>query len=123
MTHMHITSWVLGFILFAVALVLLNQGKEKPAKIVQMILRLDYLFILYTGGDLIGGYFASIQMPLFAEAITKAVAGIWLIAAMELILVKKAKGKPVKSWWIQFIIALIIVMVLGFVRLPYGVSL
>ncbi|WP_068676606.1 YisL family protein [Oceanobacillus sp. Castelsardo] len=118
MTHMHITSWVLGFILFIIALVFLNQGKEKPAKIVHMILRLDYLFILYTGGSLLGIYFQSIQMPLFAEAITKSVAGIWLIAAMEMILVKKSKGKPVKSFWIQFVIALIIVLILGFVRLP-----
>ncbi len=120
---MHITSWVLGFILFAVAIVLLNQGKEKPAKIVQMILRLDYLFVLYTGGALLALYFQNIQMPLFAEAITKGLAGLWLIAAMELILVKKAKGKPANSWWIQFVIALILVIVLGFVRLPYGVVL
>ncbi|WP_085992762.1 DUF1516 family protein [Oceanobacillus senegalensis] len=118
MTHMHITSWVLGFILFIVVIALQNQGKAKPAKIVQMILRLDYLFILYTGGDLLGGYFASIQMPLFAEAITKAIAGIWLIAVMEMILVKKAKAKPAKAGWIQFVIALIIVLVLGFIRLP-----
>lgn len=118
MTHMHITSWVLGFILFFVAYAMLNGGKGKPAKIVQMILRLDYLFILYTGGHLLGIYFGNIQMPLFAEAITKGLAGIWLIGAMEMILVKKAKGKTTKGAWIQFIIALIIVMVLGFVRLP-----
>lgn len=118
MLHMHITSWVLGFILFIVALVLLNGGKAKPAKIVHMILRLDYLFILFTGGHLLGIYFGNIQMPLFAEAMTKGVAGIWLIGAMEMILVKNAKAKSAKGAWIQFVIALIIVMVLGFVRLP-----
>ncbi|MFD1850041.1 YisL family protein [Oceanobacillus bengalensis] len=116
MTHMHITSWVLGFILFIVAFVLLKQGKN--AKVVQMILRLDYLFILYTGGALLGDYISNSGMPILAEAITKGVAGVWLIAAMEMILVKSSKNKSVTGVWIQFVIALIIVMVLGFVRLP-----
>lgn len=118
MTHLHITSWVLGFILFIVAMMLYKQNNEKPAKIVHMILRLDYLLILYSGGGLLGNYLANSGMPILAEAITKGIAGIWLIAAMEMILVKIKKGKPTKGLWIQFVIATIIVMVLGFVRLP-----
>ncbi|RDW18247.1 hypothetical protein CWR48_11725 [Oceanobacillus arenosus] len=120
MTHMHITSWVLGFILLIIAIVLQKQGKAKPAKIVHMILRLDYLFILYTGGDLLAMYFSNIQMPMFAEAIVKGLAGIWIIAAMEMILIKMSKGKSTTSAWVQFVIALILVLVLGFFRLPLG---
>jgi len=120
MTHMHITSWVLGLILLIIALVMYKQDKAKPAKIIHMILRLDYLFILITGGILVWDYIAGYEMPILAEAITKGVAGIWLIAAMEMILVKTSKGKSAKSPWIQLVIALIIVLVLGFFRLPMG---
>ncbi|WP_164215030.1 YisL family protein [Virgibacillus sp. YIM 98842] len=116
MTHMHITGWVLALILFIVALVMYNQGKAKPGKILHMILRLDYLFILYTGGDLIAHYFGG--SSLLPEAIVKGLAGIWVIAAMEMILVRNNKGKPTKSFWIQLIIALLITLILGFWRLP-----
>ena len=113
---MHITSWVLALILFIIALVMYNQGKAKPAKILHMILRLVYLFILYTGGDLIAHYFSSGNM--LAEAIIKGLAGIWVIAAMEMILVRNNKGKSTKGVWIQFIIAFLITLILGFWRLP-----
>ncbi|RDW19933.1 YisL family protein [Oceanobacillus chungangensis] len=123
MIHMHITSWALGIILLIIAIILQKQGKAKPAKIVHMILRLDYLFILYTGGSLLGMYFSNIQMPMFAEVIVKGIAGIWLIAAMEMILIKSSKGKSTTSAWVQFVIALLIVLVLGFVRLPLGIDM
>ncbi|MFD1038991.1 YisL family protein [Virgibacillus byunsanensis] len=116
MTHMHITAWVLAFILFAVAYSMYQQEKGKPAKMVHMVLRLDYLFILYTGGDLIANYFNG--SDLMGEAIVKGIAGIWVIAALEMILVKTKKQKATKSWWIQLIIAIIITLILGFWRLP-----
>lgn len=118
MTHMHITSWVLALILFIVALVMYKQGKGKPAKIAHMILRLDYLFILYTGGSLITGYLTNFTMPLSAEAIVKGLAGIWVIAAMEMILVKQKKEKPATGAWIQLLIAVALTLILGFWRLP-----
>ncbi|GAA0448235.1 YisL family protein [Virgibacillus salarius] len=119
MTHMHITAWALGFILFALVYMMLKQGKEKPAKITQMILRLDYLFILYTGGDLIAYYFNG--SPLLPEAIIKGLAGVWIIAVMEMMLVKLRKQKSLKGLWLQFVIAVIIVLALGFFRLPMSV--
>lgn len=119
MLHLHVTSWILGFILFIVAMILQKQGNAKPAKITHMILRLFYLLILFSGAYLLFTvYMANFQMPMGAEAITKGLAGIWLIAAMEMILVKIGKGKPAKGAWIQFVIALILVFVLGYVRLP-----
>ncbi|MEI3597553.1 MULTISPECIES: YisL family protein [unclassified Oceanobacillus] len=119
MLHMHVTSWILGLILFLVALFLYKQGNEKGGKIVHMILRLFYLIIIFTGGYLLFDvYLANFSMPMGAEAITKGLAGIWLIAAMEMLLVKTTKGKPVAGWWAQLIIALILVLVLGYIRLP-----
>ncbi|WP_010650049.1 YisL family protein [Oceanobacillus massiliensis] len=123
MTHMHITSWVIAFILFILVIAMQDRENVKNGKILHMILRLDYLFILYTGGDLLWNYISTSEMPILAEAITKGIAGIWLIAAMEMILVKKGKRKSAKSAWVQFWIALIIVLVLGFIRLPMGVQL
>lgn len=119
-THLHITSWVLAFILLILVVVLHKQGKAKAGKIVQMILRLDYLLILYSGGDLIAMYFSGGNM--LPEAIIKSLAGLWAIVAMEMIGVRTAKGKPTKGAWIQLIIAIIITFLLGFGRLPGGIS-
>jgi uncharacterized membrane protein SirB2 len=119
MLHMHVTSWILGIILLLVALFLYKQGNEKGGKIVHMILRLIYLVILFTGGYLLFDvYLANFSMPTGAEAITKGLAGIWVIAAMEMILIKTTKGKSATSAWVQFVIAFILVLILGYGRLP-----
>lgn len=121
MTDMHITSWVLAFILLILITMFHKQGKEKPAKIMHMILRLDYLFILYTGGSLLGNYFTiDVLGEQMGEVIVKVIAGLWVIVAMEMVGVKHAKGKPAKNWWIQLIIAALIAIILGFGRLPMG---
>lgn len=116
-THLHVTSWVLAFILFVVVIILNKQGKEKGAKIVHMILRLTFLLILYSGGDLLSNYFGTIWIK---EAIIKTIAGIWIIVAIELVLARMKKNKPTLGSWIQFIIAATITIVLGFVYLPGG---
>ncbi|WP_323741994.1 YisL family protein [Salinibacillus xinjiangensis] len=117
-THLHITSWVLALILFLVVLAFSNQaGKEKTAKILHMVLRLDYLLILYSGGDLFAAY-----SSMSGELIIKAIAGLWVIVAMEMISVKTQKGAPTKAWWIQFVIALLIAIMLGFGRLGLGMA-
>ncbi|TXL64019.1 DUF1516 family protein [Cerasibacillus terrae] len=122
-THLHITSWVLALILLIVVLVLHKQGKAKGAKITHMIMRLDYLLILYSGGDLFGAY-AKMGMSgsLLGEVIAKTIAGIWVIAAIEMIAVKTAKGKSTKGAWIQLVIAFIITLILGFTRLTFGLA-
>lgn len=93
MTHMHITSWALGLILFLVALALYKKNSNKPATIVHMILRLVYLFIIVTGGLLTWDYIQGYGMPLLGEAIVKALAGLWIVVVMEGILVSTKKEK------------------------------
>lgn len=120
MTHMHITSWVLAFILLVLVMLFHRQGKAKASKVFHMILRLDFLFILYTGGSLFGHYFSGGLSSYMPEAILKVVAGIWAIVAMELIALKVKKDLPSRSWMIQLIIASVIAIALGFGRLPMG---
>ncbi|ASK60828.1 hypothetical protein CFK37_00705 [Virgibacillus phasianinus] len=117
-THLHVTAWALAFILFIIVVLLNKSGKEKGAKILHMILRLDYLLILYSGGSLLANYFGG--SPMMGEAIFKGLAGLWAIFSMEMIAIKMPRNEPTKSFWIQLIIAVILTMVLGFGRLPGG---
>lgn len=121
-THLHVTTWVLGLILFVVVLMLHKQGKGKGAKIVHMILRLDFLLILISGVMLLSNYLKHASGGTLGEVIVKALAGIWVIVALEMITTNTAKGKPVKSGWIQLIIAFLITIMLGFGRLGLGVQ-
>ncbi|HLQ95446.1 MAG TPA: YisL family protein [Pseudogracilibacillus sp.] len=118
MAHLHITAWVIAFILLFIASSMYQRGSQKPGKILHMIVRLDYLLILYSGGSLFGEYF---NFGLSGEVIIKVLAGIWTIVSIEMILVKNSKEKSAKSWWIQFVIAAIIAIALGFGRLPLGI--
>jgi hypothetical protein len=113
MTHAHITAWVVALILFFVT-VSLQRGNSPKARMMQMILRLFYLIIIGTGALLLHSI-ASIS-PLY---IVKALAGVWVIGAMEMILVRAAKGKSTNMFWIQFVIAFIVVLYLG-LKLPLG---
>lgn len=116
MAHLHITSWVLAFILLIIVTRFYKQGKTKPGKILHMILRLDYLVILYSGGSLFGLY-----SSVSGELIVKVIAGLWVIVAMEMVSVRISKNRPVNSWVIQLVIMALIAIGLGFGRLPYGI--
>ncbi|MFC0524830.1 YisL family protein [Pontibacillus salicampi] len=118
-THLHITSWVLALVLLGLSFWFYRGGRAKAGKITHMILRLDYLLILYSGGSLLGAYFGGSAM--LGEAIVKALAGVWVIYAMEMILIRSSKSTSSRNGWIQFWIAIIIALVLGFGRLPLGV--
>lgn len=113
MTHAHITTWVVAIILFFVANTLLKSGKEKPSKIVHMVLRLFYILIIVTG------VMIASNIQLNGEYIGKMILGIVTIGMMEMVLIKSKKGQPTKVFWIVFIIALILTILLG-LRLPYG---
>ncbi|MFB1050059.1 YisL family protein [Paraliobacillus sp. JSM ZJ581] len=122
MIHLHITSWVLALILFIISYYYYKVNKQKTAKITHMVIRLLYVLILYSGGDLLVGYIQSGTFNAFAaETIIKVVAGLWVIVCMELLLVRFAKSKPIKGFFVQLTVALVIVIALGFGRLPWGV--
>ncbi|MFT4414890.1 YisL family protein [Fredinandcohnia humi] len=115
-THAHITSWVIAIILFVVAATILNKaGKEKSQKIVKMILRLFYLFVLVTGALLLFG-----GVEINGEYIGKAVLGLLVIGFMEMILARGAKGKPNGVFWALLIVFIILTIALG-MRLPLGI--
>ncbi|MED3689117.1 YisL family protein [Peribacillus butanolivorans] len=109
MTHIHITAWVIGIILFLVTYSMLKSENPK-AKMLHMITRLFYLLIFLTGGMLITD---------FGVYAVKMIVGIIVIAAMEMVLVRTKKGKGTSAMWILFIVAFIFVLYLGF-SLPQG---
>ncbi|ARI78060.1 YisL family protein [Halobacillus mangrovi] len=116
MAHLHITSWVIAFVLVALATTFTRAGNEKAAKISHMILRLDYLLILYSGGSLFASY-----SSYGALVIIKLLVGLWTIAAMEMVTVKYKKKKPAGAWWGQLFIAAVLALILGFGFLPAGI--
>ncbi|GAA1378369.1 YisL family protein [Peribacillus frigoritolerans] len=110
-THMHITAWVIGIILFFVTYSMLK-GANPKAKMLHMITRLFYLLIFLTGGMLITD---------FGAYAVKMIVGIIVIAAMEMVLVRTKKRKSTGAMWILFIVALVFVLYLGF-SLPQGMD-
>ncbi|RAL23387.1 YisL family protein [Thermoflavimicrobium daqui] len=113
MTHMHFTAWIILLILFFVTL-----PKPKPPKSLHMIIRLFYLIVIATGLDLVFR-FQVFSLGSTGEYIGKIILGILVIGFMEMVLVKKSKGQPVKGFLIGFWITLILVILLG-LRLPLG---
>ncbi|WP_082234677.1 YisL family protein [Halobacillus massiliensis] len=119
MAHVHITSWVIAFVLVGLAATFTRKGNEKAAKISHMILRVDYLLILYSGGSLFANYMnGSDQMGL---AIVKMLVGLWVITAMEMVTIKYKKKYISYGWWAQLLIAAILALILGFGFLPLGI--
>ncbi|WP_210364623.1 YisL family protein [Bacillus sp. REN3] len=117
MIHAHMTAWFLAIVLFFVSLGLHKSGKEKGSKIVQMVLRVVYLLILLTGLMLL---FSLDSISL--TYILKAAVGLWVISLLELILIRTKKNEKASILWIQFIVALLLVLYLGF-SLPLGTDL
>ena len=116
MIHAHMTAWFLALVLFFVALGLHKSGKEKGAKIVQMVLRLFYVLILLTGFGLL----FSININLMY--VLKAAVGLWVIAMLEMILIRTKKNEKASILWVQFIVAVLLVLYLGF-SLPLGTDM
>ncbi|WP_163529748.1 YisL family protein [Halobacillus ihumii] len=115
MAHLHITSWVIAFVLVGLVTTFTRSGNEKAAKISHMILRLDYLLVLYSGGSLFAAY-----ANYNALVIVKLLVGLWVITAMEMVCIKYKKKKPASGWWTQLIIAAVIALILGFGFLELG---
>lgn len=118
MTHAHITAWALGIILFFVANSMYKGGNSK-AKMLHMIVRLLYIVIIVTGFLLYQGIMKTATSDMHMWYGIKMVVGIWVIGAMEMVLIRTGKRKDPKGAWIQFVIAILVVLYLG-LRLPLG---
>ncbi|MFJ8530122.1 YisL family protein [Bacillus sp. NPDC094106] len=116
-THMHITAWALGLILFFVAYSMYTAGKK--GKGVHMGLRLVYIIIIVTGFLLYQSIMKTATGNMHMWYGLKMLVGVWVIAAMEMILVKTSKKKQAGAFWVQFIIAFVVVLYIG-LRLPLG---
>ena len=106
-THMHITTWVIALILFFIAAL---SGKKMKA--VHMILRLMYILVIVTGLAL----FLEWRDKIAESGMNydmKVLFGILVIGFMEMVLVRKNKGKSVNMFWVLFGIVLLITLYLG----------
>lgn len=118
MTHAHITAWALGIILFFVTYTM-YKNKNSKAKMVHMITRLMYILIIVTGFLLYQSIMKTAAGDIHMWYGMKMLVGLWVIGAMEMALIRTKKDKDAKGAWIQFVIALLVVLYLG-LRLPLG---
>lgn len=110
-THLHITTWVVGIVIFLIAALM-----GKNSKGLHMTLRLFYVLIIITGGALFITGMDYGQGMLYGF---KFIGGILVIGMMEMVLVRKEKNKPTGMFLILFAVFLLITMFLGF-KLPMG---
>ena len=114
-THLHITTWVIGIVLFLVAAFMNRDSKGR--KIVHMILRLFYILIIITGLALFIEWSSSDAMQYGL----KFLFGLLTIGMMEMVLVRSKKQKPVTLFWVLFAVFLFVTMFFGF-KLPVGIN-
>ena len=115
-THLHITTWVIGIVLFLAAAFMARESKGR--KIVHMVLRLFYIMIIITGLTLFIEH-SSADAMMYG---LKFLFGIVTIGMMEMVLVRSKKQKPVTMFWALFAVSLFVTMFLGFL-LPIGLDL
>ncbi len=103
-THLHITTWGVGLVLFFIAAL-----SAKKLTGVQMALRVVYILIIITGVSLFIEYRDMFGMTYDM----KLTFGILLIGFMEMVLARKNKGKSTTIFWALFAISLIAVLYIG----------
>src|SRR4051812_8402512 len=107
-THLHVFTWVVGIILFFVAIGMAKGSKGQ--KIVHMTARLFYVLIVISGALLLFGN-SSYDAALYG---VKFLLGLLTIGMMEMVLVRSKKGKSVTVVWILFFVFLLATLFLGF---------
>jgi hypothetical protein len=113
-THLHITTWVIGIVLFLIAAFMNRESKGR--KILHMVLRLFYILIIITGLALFIAYSSRDAM----EYGLKFLFGLLTIGMMEMVLVRSKKQKPTTLFWVLFVVFLFVTMFFGF-KLPIGI--
>ncbi|MEG0383518.1 YisL family protein [Solibacillus cecembensis] len=103
-THLHITTWVIALVLFFIA-----AFASKKLTGVHMGLRLMYILMIVSGGALFLEYRDAYGMNYDM----KVLFAILVIGFMEMILVRKNKGKSVNVFWVLFAIVLAVTLYLG----------
>lgn len=104
---MHITTWVIALVLFFIAAL-----SKKKLTGVHMALRAMYILVIITGGSL----FLEWRDKITESGMNydmKVLFGILVIGFMEMVLVRKGKGKPVNLFWILFAVVLLVTLYLG----------
>nr|WP_272873330.1 DUF1516 family protein [Alteribacter salitolerans] len=111
MIHTHTLAWFVMLILFAVTMMLFKSNRPKGAKIVQMTLRLFYVFVLVTGATLL-------IMNFYWATAVKGILAVLLIFTMEKVTTGTKKGTLHGSqkmiFWVQFAILTIVVIYFGY---------
>ena len=110
-THLHMTTWVVGLVLFFIA-----AFSAKKLTGVHMALRVVYILIIISGAALFMEHRETIALANDGSGMTydmKFMFGILLIGFMEMVLVRKSKGKSTTVVWGLFAISLIAVLYLG----------
>lgn len=110
-THLHITTWVIALILFFIAAV-----SAKKLTGVHMALRVVYILMIVSGLALFMEHRDTIAAANNGSGMTydmKVLFGILVIGFMEMILVRKNKGKAVNIFWVLFAIVLLVTLYLG----------
>ena len=116
-THLHMTTWVVGLLLFFIAAM-----SSKKLTGVHMALRVVYILIIISGAALFMEYRDMIASMNDGSGMTydmKFMFGFLLIAAMEMVLVRAKKGKSTTVVWALFVIFLLVTLFYG-MKLPAG---
>ena len=122
MIHLHLTTIVLAVILYVIALVFYQKGGEGNAgKMSHMILRADYIFLIFSGLIVyiqnMEGIGASGGHMMYG---LKVLFGLGTVALMEMSLIKaQKKTSSANTLKIIAIIVLVITVALG-IYLPLG---
>ncbi|RYM01780.1 DUF1516 family protein [Sporolactobacillus sp. THM7-7] len=109
--YAHAVSFTLLLILFMMHVVFASLGLNGQ-KTIHLLCRLTSVFVIFTGAGLV------IQYSLFAHlwqwSLIKMLFGLWLIASMELILVRLEKKRRTGVYWAFFCIGIIATFTIGF---------
>ena len=114
-THLHITTWVIGLILFFLAATGIVKSKG-----VHMALRLFYILIIISGGALYYEWAINFRTDETGMSYDmKLLFAIVLIGMMEMILGRQSKNKPTTIFWVLFVVFLFLTLFYG-LKLPIG---
>ncbi|BAU27896.1 uncharacterized protein DUF1516 [Aneurinibacillus soli] len=111
MIHIHTGLWALLLVLFVLSFVMLRIGNERGYNILHMLARLIMLLVVASGFMLVSAY------NFIPITLLKGALAIVLIGIMEMILIRTHKGERNATLWVLFIIDLLAVMYIGYVKI------